>query len=87
MNENISHCFDTLRRFSPAWGLAYLTLYNFLYVLPLLAILCAAGNRVTAKTWAAWEREHASSLRLWFGLIMVGLGAVMLWVVIPSGGI
>ena len=70
-----------------AWGLAYLTLYNFLYILPLVVILLAAGNRITAKKWATWEREHASSLRLWFGLIMIGLGAVMLWVVIPSGGI
>lgn len=70
-----------------AWGLAYLTLYNFLYILPLVVILLAASNRVTAKKWATWEREHALSLRLWFGLIMIGLGAVMLWVVIPSGGI
>ena len=67
-----------------AWGLAYLTLYNFLYVLPLVVILFAAGNRVTAKTWAAWERDHALSLRLWFGLIMIGLGIVMLWMVIPE---
>lgn len=65
------------------WGLGYLTLYNFLYVLPLIVILVAAGNRVTAKKWASWERHHALSLRLWFGLIMVGLGALMLWVVIP----
>jgi cytochrome c-type biogenesis protein len=68
-----------------AWGLAYLTLYNFLFILPLVVILVAAGNRITAKKWAAWEREHALSLRLWFGLIMIGLGAVMLWVVIPAG--
>lgn len=70
-----------------AWGLAYLTLYNFLFILPLVVILVAAGNRVTAKKWATWEREHALSLRLWFGLIMIGLGAVMLWVVIPPGSV
>lgn len=69
------------------WGLAYLTLYNALYVLPLVIILLAAGNRVTAKKWAAWEREHALSLRLWFGFIMIGLGAVMLWAVIPAGSV
>ncbi|MFQ5846518.1 MAG: cytochrome c biogenesis CcdA family protein [Candidatus Methylomirabilales bacterium] len=68
-----------------AWGLAYLTLYNLLYIFPLVVILLAAGNRLTAKKWAAWEREHALSLRLWFGLIMIGLGAVMLWMVIPAG--
>jgi cytochrome c biogenesis protein CcdA len=68
------------------WGLAYLTLYNLLYILPLVVILLATGNRVTAKKWAAWEREHALNLRLWFGLSMIGLGAAMLWVVIPIGG-
>lgn len=67
-----------------AWGLAYLTLYNFLFILPLVVILLAAGNRVTAKKWAAWERDHALRLRLWFGLIMIGLGVVMLWMVIPE---
>ncbi len=70
-----------------AWGLSYLTLYNILYILPLVVILLAAGNRVTAKKWAAWEREHALGFRLWFGLMMVGLGMVMLWVVIPAGGV
>ncbi len=70
-----------------AWGLAYLTLYNLLFVLPLVVILLAVGNRVTAKRWAAWEREHALALRLWFGLMMIGLGVLMLTVVIPSGGV
>lgn len=69
-----------------AWGIAYLVLYNVLFVLPLVVILLAVGNRVTAKRWAAWERAHALQLRLWFGLVMIGLGALMLWVIIPSGG-
>jgi cytochrome c biogenesis protein CcdA len=64
------------------WGVGYLALYNVLFVLPLLAILAAAGNRVAAKHWAAWEREHARRIRLWYGLAMVALGAAMLlWVI------
>lgn len=69
-----------------AWGLGYLTLYNILYILPLVIILLAVGNRVTAKKLAAWERENALRLRLVFGLIMIGLGVLMLGVVIPSDG-
>jgi cytochrome c-type biogenesis protein len=65
------------------WGIAYLVLYNILFVLPLMVILVAAGNRVTAKKWAAWERQHALAMRLWFGVAMVGLGAIMLGVVLP----
>lgn len=64
------------------WGLGYLTLYNLLFVLPLVVILLAVGNRTTAKSLAQWERRHALRLRLWFGLAMVALGAVMLlWII------
>lgn len=65
-----------------AWGVGYLALYNVLFVLPLIVILLAAGNRHTAKAWATWERQHALRLRLWYGVAMVFLGAVMLlWVI------
>ena len=33
-----------------AWGVGYLALYNVMFVLPLIVILLAAGNRVTAKS-------------------------------------
>ncbi|MFQ5774935.1 MAG: cytochrome c biogenesis CcdA family protein [Kiloniellaceae bacterium] len=65
-----------------AWGVSYLALYNVMFVLPLIAILLATGNRVTAKAWAGWERQHALDIRLWYGVAMVTLGAVMLlWVI------
>jgi len=65
-----------------AWGVSYLALYNVMFVLPLIAILLAAGNRLTAKAWAGWERHHALDIRLWYGLAMVSLGFVMLlWLI------
>lgn len=67
------------------WGLVYLALYNILFILPLVIILLAVGNRVVAKQLGSWEREHALGLRLWFGVTMIVLGAAMLWVVIPGG--
>ncbi len=66
-----------------AWGLAYLGLYNILFVLPLVVILLAVGNRAAAKAWASWEREHSLRIRLWYGVIMVALGAAMFTWVIP----
>jgi cytochrome c biogenesis protein CcdA len=64
------------------WGVAYLGLYNVLFVLPLVVILLAASNRVIAKRWAGWERQHSLQIRLWYGVAMVALGAVMLlWVI------
>jgi len=65
-----------------AWGASYLALYNVMFVLPLIVILMAAGNRVTAKAWAGWERQNALDIRLWYGVAMVTLGFVMLlWVI------
>jgi len=51
-------------------------------VLPLVLILAIVGNRPAAKRWARWERQYAGSIRLWYGLAMVALGASMLlWVI------
>ncbi len=61
-----------------AWGVSYLALYNIMFVLPLVVILLLVGNRMAAKTWARWEREHSLKIRLWYGFIMVALGAAML---------
>ncbi|NIM95572.1 MAG: hypothetical protein GTO18_17885 [Anaerolineales bacterium] len=64
------------------WGVGYLALYNVLFVLPLLVILISAGNRIVAKRWARWERNHSRRIRLWYGLIMIGLGfGMFLWVI------
>jgi cytochrome c-type biogenesis protein len=65
-----------------AWGIGYLALYNVLFVVPLVVILAAVANREVARRWALWERRHSLRIRLAYGLIMVGLGAVMLgWVI------
>jgi cytochrome c-type biogenesis protein len=65
-----------------AWGISYLVLYNILFVLPLIFILLVVGNRMAAKTWARWEREHALRIRLWYGVVMVAIGLVMLLYVV-----
>ncbi len=61
-----------------AWGVSYLALYNIMFVLPLIVILLLVGNRMAAKTWARWEREHSLKIRLWYGVVMVLLGVAML---------
>lgn len=64
------------------WGISYLALYNVLFVLPLIVILLGAGNRLVAKRWARWEREHSRKIRLWYGVIMVALGiGILVWVI------
>lgn len=60
------------------WGVIYLVFYNLLFVLPLIIILLAAGNRKTAKAWARWERTHAHHYRLLYGLGMIALAGFIL---------
>ena len=65
-----------------SWGLVYLFIYNLVFVLPLIVILLSLGNRLVAKRLANWEREQSLRIRLWYGVVMVVMGAVMLlWVI------
>jgi len=59
-------------------GVLYLILYNLMFILPLVLILVLAGNRVTEKAWAARERRHTGTIRLWYGAAMLDLGVVLL---------
>jgi cytochrome c biogenesis protein CcdA len=68
------------QRATLGWGLTYLVFYNFLFVLPLVVILLAAGNRRTVKAWARWERTNAQHYRLLYGLGMVALAAFVLFI-------
>lgn len=65
-------------RASYADGLGYLALYNGAFVLPLVAILLAVGNRHTSLALAGWERTHTVGMHLFAGAAMVALGAIML---------
>lgn len=62
------------------WGVLFLAFYNLMYVMPLGLILIAAGNRVTAKAWAAWERSHSGAIHLAYAVGLIGLGLIVwLW--------
>ncbi|NOZ83181.1 MAG: hypothetical protein GXN98_05190 [Euryarchaeota archaeon] len=65
-----------------AQGLAYLMLYNLMFVLPLILILAVASNqRVTARLKELEER-HARSMRLFSGVAMLAIGiAILVWFV------
>lgn len=64
------------------WGVAMLSFYNLMYVVPLVAILAATGNRVTAKAWAQWERTHTTAIHLAYGAALIGLGIfVLFWAI------
>lgn len=60
-----------------ATGLAYLALYNVIFVLPLVVILLIASDRALLDKVQAWKNRRTASLRLWSGGAMVALGLIV----------
>jgi cytochrome c biogenesis protein CcdA len=58
-------------------GLAYLFLYNAIFVLPLVVILLIASDRTLVDKVREWKARENSRMRLAGGLSMIGLGAVI----------
>jgi cytochrome c biogenesis protein CcdA len=59
-------------------GLPYLLLYNFIFVLPLIAILLVVAFGLAPETVNSWRLENRRLLRLGIGLAMIAIGMVML---------
>jgi cytochrome c biogenesis protein CcdA/thiol-disulfide isomerase/thioredoxin len=62
-----------------AEGVPYLALYNAMYVLPLAVILVVIFMGVSAERANSWRLENRRSLRLIVGVVMLLLGAIMLF--------
>jgi cytochrome c biogenesis protein CcdA len=58
--------------------LPYLLLYNFIFVLPLLAILLIVAFGLSPETVNSWRLENRRMLRFVIGLAMIAIGAIML---------
>ncbi|MFH1256505.1 MAG: hypothetical protein V1494_04375 [Candidatus Diapherotrites archaeon] len=63
---------------APAQGIAYLFLYNLMFVLPLIAILIFASNQAVIEKIGLIERKESKNLTLAAGIVMVAFG-VFLW--------
>jgi cytochrome c biogenesis protein CcdA len=62
-----------------AHNITQLLLYNLIFVLPLIIIVWAMYRGVSSKTMHAWKDKHKEAMRLITGIVLVGLGAWMLW--------
>jgi len=63
-------------------GFSYLVLYNIMFVLPLIVLLLALGNRRTMGALSRWEAQNKRALKLATALVMVVLGGtILLWFV------
>ena len=59
-------------------GLAYLVLYNAIFVLPLVAMLAVASSRVVFNRLGRWQLHHRGGLKLGLGLGAIALGLLLL---------
>lgn len=60
-----------------ASGFGYLTLYNLILILPLLAVLFIAGDKAIVEKVTEWKKTNLRGVRLWGGIIMILLGFVI----------
>jgi len=64
-------------------GVAYLVLYNFVFVLPLIVVLLLASNVKRLTKIDAWRIERRRKLKLGSGIFMIAIGFLMLyWIVL-----
>ena len=60
-----------------ASGLAYLILYNLIFISPLAVILFIASDKALLGKVENWKKENTWSMRLWSGIAMVALGVII----------
>ncbi len=59
-------------------GLGYLTLYNLIFILPLVAILLIASDKILIEKVQAWKKSETNRMRLWGGVAAIILGVIIL---------
>lgn len=65
-------------------ALPYLFLYNLVFVTPLIAIIALVYKGTATKRLEAWRNAHKRKFRLVLGTFLIGLGAVLVWVISPE---
>ncbi len=59
-------------------GLGYLMLYNLIFILPLVAILLIASDKILIEKVQAWKKSETNRMRLWGGVAAIILGVIIL---------
>ena len=60
----------------------FLIIYNLLFVLPLIIILFLVANGMSTDKFNKWRKKNRALMRLFIGLLLIGLGAWMLLLVL-----
>lgn len=60
-------------------ALGYLLLYNFMFIIPLLAIFLFALLGVTSEEFSRFLKKHFLTLKILMGILFFSLGIFLLW--------
>ena len=58
-------------------GVSYLMLYNLVLIVPLVAVLYIAADKLLVDKIQEWKKSNLNSVRLWAGLAMIVLGILI----------
>lgn len=61
-------------------GFVYLLFYNVVFILPLIVVLSIASNNLVLEKVRQWKKDNTRRLKLWSGLAMLALGAIILFI-------
>lgn len=61
-------------------GFGYLTLYNLVLIVPLVAVLAIAADKGLLDRVQLWKSANLKSVRLWAGLAMITIGFLVLYI-------
>ncbi len=62
-----------------AEGLAYLALYNLMFVMPLVLVLLAASNKTILGTIESAEKKYRRKFQIAVGIVMIAAGGYILF--------
>ncbi|MBU2101062.1 hypothetical protein KKG83_02315 [Candidatus Micrarchaeota archaeon] len=58
-------------------GMVFLTIYNIMFVVPLIIILLIAGNKTVTEKITEWEKQNKRKMKLVMGIVLLVLAAIL----------
>ena len=61
-------------------GFGYLLLYNFILIIPLVAVLFISAAKLLVDKVQIWKRDNINSVKLWAGIGMIIIGILIFFI-------
>lgn len=61
-------------------GFGYLVLYNLILIVPLVAVLWIAADKLIVDKIQEWKRDNLKGLKFWAGLAMIIIGILIFFI-------